>query len=86
MLGLKENVLIGKLIPAGTGMKRYRDVEVERVCADPLLELEAQRIIAPAKEEPVDEEIEDEDEDFVHENEDFVNVEDIEVYDDEDEE
>ena len=25
--GLKENVLIGKLIPAGTGMKRYRNVE-----------------------------------------------------------
>ena len=24
--GLKENVLIGKLIPAGTGMKRYRDI------------------------------------------------------------
>jgi DNA-directed RNA polymerase subunit beta' len=27
LLGLKENVLIGKLIPAGTGMKRYRNVE-----------------------------------------------------------
>ena len=26
--GLKENVIIGKLIPAGTGMKMYRDVEV----------------------------------------------------------
>jgi hypothetical protein len=26
--GLKENVIIGKLIPAGTGLKRYRDVEV----------------------------------------------------------
>ena len=25
--GLKENVLIGKLIPAGTGLKKYRDVE-----------------------------------------------------------
>ena len=24
MIGLKENVLIGKLIPAGTGMRRYR--------------------------------------------------------------
>ncbi len=31
LLGLKENVLIGKLIPAGTGMERYRNVEVERV-------------------------------------------------------
>ncbi len=26
--GLKENVIIGKLIPAGTGMKRYRDTEI----------------------------------------------------------
>ena len=26
--GLKENVIIGKLIPAGTGMKEYRNVEV----------------------------------------------------------
>ena len=29
LLGLKENVIIGKLIPAGTGMERYRSVEVE---------------------------------------------------------
>lgn len=28
LAGLKENVIIGKLIPAGTGMKRYRDVEI----------------------------------------------------------
>ncbi len=30
LLGLKENVIIGKLIPAGTGLACYRDVEVER--------------------------------------------------------
>ncbi|MBR6384376.1 MAG: DNA-directed RNA polymerase subunit beta' [Lachnospiraceae bacterium] len=29
LIGLKENVIIGKLIPAGTGMKRYRDVELD---------------------------------------------------------
>ncbi|HEX2986377.1 MAG TPA: DNA-directed RNA polymerase subunit beta' [Caproiciproducens sp.] len=29
LLGLKENVIIGKLIPAGTGMKCYNDVEIE---------------------------------------------------------
>jgi len=29
LLGLKENVIIGKLIPAGTGMPRYRAVEME---------------------------------------------------------
>ncbi len=28
LLGLKENVIIGKLIPAGTGMERYRNVQV----------------------------------------------------------
>jgi DNA-directed RNA polymerase subunit beta' len=28
LLGLKENVIIGKLVPAGTGMSRYRNVEV----------------------------------------------------------
>lgn len=27
LLGLKENVIIGKLIPAGTGMNRYRSVK-----------------------------------------------------------
>ncbi|QCT75710.1 DNA-directed RNA polymerase subunit beta' [Macrococcoides canis] len=30
LLGLKENVIIGKLIPAGTGMRRYRDVEYNK--------------------------------------------------------
>jgi DNA-directed RNA polymerase subunit beta' len=29
LIGLKENVIIGKLIPAGTGLAKYRDVEVE---------------------------------------------------------
>ena len=27
--GLKENVIIGKLIPAGTGISRYRNIRVE---------------------------------------------------------
>ena len=29
LLGLKENVIIGKLIPAGTGMKRYKNIELD---------------------------------------------------------
>ena len=29
LIGLKENVLIGKLVPAGTGMRRYNEVELE---------------------------------------------------------
>ena len=28
LVGLKENVILGKLIPAGTGMRRYRDVKI----------------------------------------------------------
>ena len=26
---MKENVIIGKLIPAGTGMKRYRNIQID---------------------------------------------------------
>lgn len=29
LMGLKENIIIGKLIPAGTGMKRYNDVNID---------------------------------------------------------
>src|SRR5699024_1118395 len=44
LLGLKENVIIGKLIPAGTGMQRYRkiesgQVEVETTSEDEELEI-----------------------------------------------
>lgn len=41
LLGLKENVIIGKLIPAGTGMRRYRDVKYEKT-AKPVAEVESQ--------------------------------------------
>ncbi len=37
LVGLKENVIIGKLIPAGTGMRRYRDI---RLSTDAELELQ----------------------------------------------
>ncbi|MDR3564704.1 MAG: DNA-directed RNA polymerase subunit beta' [Negativicutes bacterium] len=30
LLGLKENVIIGKLVPAGTGMSRYRNIKIKR--------------------------------------------------------
>ncbi|MBJ7620315.1 DNA-directed RNA polymerase subunit beta' [Weissella confusa] len=36
LVGLKENVIIGKLIPAGTGMKQYQAVE-DKVVADPVV-------------------------------------------------
>jgi len=38
LLGLKENVIIGKLIPAGTGLKRYRSIEIS-----PAWKLEAEQ-------------------------------------------
>ena len=31
LLGLKENVIIGKLVPAGTGMQRYRQIKMDQV-------------------------------------------------------
>ncbi len=40
LIGLKENVILGKLIPAGTGMKRYRDVNLssdERIAREAAL-------------------------------------------------
>ena len=44
LVGLKENVIIGKLIPAGTGMMRYRsvklDVEEDLTMDDSLLKVE----------------------------------------------
>ena len=34
LMGLKENVIIGKLLPSGTGMKCYSEVELEKTIAD----------------------------------------------------
>jgi DNA-directed RNA polymerase subunit beta' len=31
LIGLKENVIIGKLIPAGTGMKRYKNIAIKNI-------------------------------------------------------
>lgn len=38
LLGLKENVIIGKLVPAGTGMPVYRDVQLKEDKAEVALE------------------------------------------------
>ncbi|SEN73677.1 DNA-directed RNA polymerase subunit beta' [Peptostreptococcus russellii] len=34
LIGLKENVILGKLIPAGTGMKKYRNIAIEKETVD----------------------------------------------------
>ena len=54
LIGLKENVIIGKLIPAGTGMKRYRDVRLDSTMPEPEVPEEE------TAEELQDEEIKDE--------------------------
>ncbi len=36
LMGLKENVIIGQLIPAGTGMKYYRDIDIFDLNGEPL--------------------------------------------------
>ena len=38
LLGLKENVILGKLIPAGTGMSRYRGIKVTSQVEEPVVE------------------------------------------------
>jgi DNA-directed RNA polymerase subunit beta' len=52
LLGLKENVIIGKLIPAATGLKKYRGIEIEP--AEPLpssmFAAEAQELLAALEE------------------------------------
>ena len=48
LIGLKENVIIGKLIPAGTGMKRYRNVKLN---TDAMIAAEEAERAARAEEE-----------------------------------
>jgi DNA-directed RNA polymerase subunit beta' len=57
LLGLKENVIIGKLIPAGTGMSRYRNVKVhskqEQAIEEEPVDGEAQEDIEKGEEQSV---------------------------------
>ena len=60
LVGLKENVIIGKLIPAGTGMKRYRNINIHSDLVDsleppePVVEMEE----APVEENTAENEVE----------------------------
>ena len=40
LIGLKENVILGKLIPAGTGIKRYRSVRIDSGAVNPVVNAE----------------------------------------------
>ena len=70
LIGLKENVIIGKLIPAGTGMKRYRSVKLDTDLAmdDEILFVDDEEILLADDEDMVEEAQEvfdiDEDEDM----------------------
>ncbi|SDY02806.1 DNA-directed RNA polymerase subunit beta' [Lachnobacterium bovis] len=47
LIGMKENVLIGKLVPAGTGMKRYRDVRLDsEIIEDEEISFDDQEIVS----------------------------------------
>jgi DNA-directed RNA polymerase subunit beta' len=54
LIGLKENVIIGKLIPAGTGMKKYREIHINTEPINPIME--QVEIVGEKKSEPVVEE------------------------------
>ena len=66
LIGLKENVLIGKLIPAGTGMKRYRSVRLD---SDYKTEVEFE-------DEEFDDAFVDSDEEIVTSDDSFADVDD----------
>ena len=87
LIGLKENVIIGKLIPAGTGMKRYRDVKLNtdaiiaaeeaeraaRAAEEARAAIEAERSARASRDVDDDEELLDEsDDDLMEENEELL--------------
>ena len=57
--GLKENVIIGKLIPAGTGMKKYRSIELDYGVNTALIEAYKEMQREMEMEEEQDEDMED---------------------------
>ena len=67
LIGLKENVIIGKLIPAGTGMKRYRNIGLHSDMVDSLEPPEPEEEIIP-------EIVEEEADLFIDDKDDEINV------------
>ena len=77
LIGLKENVILGKLIPAGTGMKRYRSVNLnsdERIEREKALAAEVKLELERQARASYTDEMEEE----VHEVEDVEEVETVE--------
>ena len=53
LLGLKENVIIGKLIPAGTGMSRYRNIKITPMVDEIEEAVEEEEVEIPVEDETV---------------------------------
>ena len=78
--GLKENVIIGHLIPAGTGMKCYRDVKLLREDAQELSD-RVESVMSERAQESIEELADmstEDDEEYIVESEDYVEAEDEE--------
>jgi DNA-directed RNA polymerase subunit beta' len=52
--GLKENVIMGRLIPAGTGLSQYRELDIQMTEQPPELPEPAAALEGPALEAPVE--------------------------------
>ena len=78
LMGLKENVIIGKLIPAGTGIEQYRSVRIEDNSSDDAILNELSMVASLSERE-------EEDEDDNLPNGDELDDEDIDSDEDEDE-
>ena len=61
LIGLKENVIIGKLIPAGTGMKRYSEISLDtgEMPVEKITELADAEEVETAAEDLLEEELEE---------------------------
>lgn len=75
LIGLKENVLIGKLIPAGTGMKRYGEIKLDTGMPEETEEVEEdvleEETLALEKEETAEDAVETAEAEDTEEAEDF---------------
>ena len=78
--GLKENVIIGHLIPAGTGMKCYRDVKLLREDAQELSD-RVESVMSERAQESIEELADmstEDDEEYIVESEDYDDADDEE--------
>jgi DNA-directed RNA polymerase subunit beta' len=75
LIGLKENVILGKLIPAGTGMKRYRSVKINTEAEPEGSIYDEEEYPEEGSPEMTEDAAEDNDDDMIFETDDFENEE-----------